>query len=672
MSGTKTWKGVRLVRWLAPMLGLLAMLAPPIAAQAPNALVPAKVPTAERGSAEPLAPMPGGPASLTATDLNSWLDGYIPYGIRSGGIAGAVVVVVKDGQILTARGYGYSDVKTAKGVDPANTLFRPGSISKLFTWTAVMQQVQAGKLDLDRDINDYLDFRIPPKFGKPITLRDLMTHRGGFEETVKYLISEKAADNRPLGEALKRWVPERIYAPGTVPAYSNYGASLAGYIVERVTHEPFADYVQRHIFAPLGMTQSTFAQPLPAALAGKLAKGYDVASGEPQSFELIPLSPAGAMSGTGTDMARFMIAHLANGGSLLNPATAALMHQTADRPIPGLPGMALGFYHEDRNGLNIIGHGGDTNWFHSDLHLYLDKGVGLFISVNSSGKEGAAHILRDRLFTDFTDRYFPRPEAPLPTTATAKAHGEAMAGHYFLSRASDSNWLRLVGLIGQTTVTLNPDNTISVAMLTDPAGVPKRWREVGPWQWQEVNGGGRLNARIENGRVAAFSQAEFAPIFVFMPAPALMNAAWMVPAVLVALGLMLIVAVGWPLRAVIRRCYGYRPDVDRRTLMMDRAVGITAWIALIVAGGWLLIIALLTSSVAYTDGRLDWLMRVLQLLTLVGIAGAAVAVWRASRVARAPDRKVARMIWAVVIAVALVYLVWFALTTRLVTAALSY
>ena len=145
-----------------------------------------------------------GAPELTATDVDTWLDGMMPYALQTGDIAGAVVVVVKDGRVLTQRGFGYSDMKTLQPVDPERTLFRPGSTSKLFTWTAVMQQVQAGKLDLDRDINDYLDFKIPPAFGQPITLRHLMTHTAGFEEAVKYLAIMALVDGSLDHSKLKR------------------------------------------------------------------------------------------------------------------------------------------------------------------------------------------------------------------------------------------------------------------------------------------------------------------------------------------------------------------------------------------------------------------------------------------------------------------------------------
>ncbi|MET0272315.1 MAG: serine hydrolase domain-containing protein, partial [Phenylobacterium sp.] len=216
-------------------------------AQRPEAAKPAQAATTS--SVQPtITPSPA--PALTKQDLESWLDGYVPYALADADIAGAVVVLVKDGQVLTEKGYGFADVKTRRPVDPQTTLFRPGSVSKLFTWTAVMQQVEAGKIDLDADVNQYLDFKIPPRDGKPVTMRQLMTHTAGFAETIKHLFPATEKEVIPLGKFLALWTPNRIFPPGEVPAYSNYGASLAGYIVQRVSGEPFADYVAKHIFAP--------------------------------------------------------------------------------------------------------------------------------------------------------------------------------------------------------------------------------------------------------------------------------------------------------------------------------------------------------------------------------------------------------------------------------------
>jgi CubicO group peptidase (beta-lactamase class C family) len=361
------------------------------------------------------APVPAPPHAqtheLTEADLSAWLDGFMPLAIGRGDIAGAVVVVVKDGHVLVEKGYGVADVKTMRPVDPERTLFRPGSISKLFTWTAVMQLVEQKKLDLDTDVNTYLDFSIPHTFGKPVTLRDLMTHRPGFEESIKRLFTEDPKRMQTLGEGLKAWVPDQIFPPGETPAYSNYGATLAGYIVQRVSGEKFEDYVARHIFEPLGMTHSTFVQPLPKALAGDMSSGYEKASDEPKKFEIVWMAPAGALSTTGDDIAKFMIAYLGGGAPILKPETVKLMHSEIYQRNPPVPGIGLGFYHEDTNGHVIVGHGGDTILFHSDLHLIPDMGVGFYFSQNSAGKENST--IRGPLFRQFMDRYFPAPHRNL-------------------------------------------------------------------------------------------------------------------------------------------------------------------------------------------------------------------------------------------------------------------
>jgi CubicO group peptidase (beta-lactamase class C family) len=197
-----------------------------------------------------------------------------------------VVTVVKDGKVLFAKGYGYAEVKTRKPVTVDATLFRPGSISKTFTWTAVMQLVEQGKIDLNRDVNDYLDFKIPATFGKPITMKDLMTHTPGFEETLKELFVANAADMRPLQQYVQTHMPQEIFPPGTTPAYSNYGATLAGYIVQRVSGVPFENYIEQNIFVPLGMTHSTFRQPLPANLKPLMSQGYNKAVAAAEGFRV--------------------------------------------------------------------------------------------------------------------------------------------------------------------------------------------------------------------------------------------------------------------------------------------------------------------------------------------------------------------------------------------------
>jgi len=663
---------MRIWGWIAAIAAAVAI---PASAQSPTELRPVK-------SNSAVLPAPAVPATsatgttapaLTKADVDAWLDGYMPYALKAGGIPGAVVVVVKDGQPLTERGFGYSDLATHKPVDPENTLFRPGSVSKLFTWTAVMQQVQAGKLNLDADINNYLDFKIPPRNGKPITLRNLMTHTPGFAETVKYLILFGKDKPVPLRAALVRSVPDRIYDPGTMPAYSNYGASIAGYIVQRVSGEPFEQYIQRHIFAPLGMTHSSFEQPLPSNLDPLLSKAYRYGSAKPEAYEVIALSPAGALSSSGADMAKFMIAHLNNGGPLLNPATAQLMHAPANKPFPALPAMALGFYHEDRNGLNIIGHGGDTVFFHSDLHLFLDKNVGLYISMNSLGKAGAAQTLREELLQQFADRYFPAPPQNLPTLASAKKDGQAISGHYVSSRAGAFSFLRMVALLGETKVAVDKDGNLIASSITDPSGGPRKWREIGHWVWQDTGGKDLLQAIPNaNGGVKMFSITPYAPIIEFLPVPASLNAGWILPLATIAFLILAIAALGWPTAALVRRRYKAEAPLSGRPLQLYRATRVAAWLFIALGIGWFIIISLLSSDLAKLDNGLDIWMRLLQLILILAIVGTIAAIYNAYVVAAAEGQRWYWAVWAILIALSAAFLVWLCLDLGLLTASLNY
>ena len=346
---------------------------------------------AQKPKTNPLAPkaqeqpqaaehFPSGTHELTQSDLEAFLEGMMPLQLAREDIAGAVISVVKDGKPFFAKGYGYSNVEKRTPVSADATLFRPGSISKLFNWTSIMQLVEQGKLDLDRDVNDYLDFKVPPAFAKPITLRNIMTHTPGLEETIQELFVEKASDLKPLDEYLKEHMPARIFPPGTTPAYSNYATALAGYILQRVSGEKFDDYIDRHIFQPLQMTHCTTRQPLPDNLKPLMSNGYEVGSEPTKPFEWVEAAPAGSSSVTGADMQHFMIAHLQEGQyegiQILRPETARLMHSRQLTIAPDMNGMALGFYEETRNGHRIIGHAGDTQYFHSDLHLIPDAGVG--------------------------------------------------------------------------------------------------------------------------------------------------------------------------------------------------------------------------------------------------------------------------------------------------------
>ncbi len=640
----------------------------------PSLAQPALAPTAQPlGPSVAAAVAPEPPAQLTKQDVDGWLDGFMPYALSSAGIAGAVVVVVKDGQVLTERGFGYADVKTKKPVDPQRTLFRPGSVSKTFTWTAVMQQVEAGKLDLDTDVNRYLDFTIPPYEGQPITLRQLMTHSAGFEEQLRDEFVSKAATMPSLDVFLKRNTPKRIYAPGTVVAYSNYGATLAGYMVQRVSGEPFDAYVKHHIFDPLGMTHSTFDQPLPASLAPDMSQGYVTADQPPHPFEMITVGPAGSLTSTGDDMARFMIAHLQggyNGVKLLQNPQVMYAQQT--QFDPPLAAFALGFYHEDRNGQVVIAHAGDTNYFHSDMHLILGAHVGLFMSVNSPGRQGAAEPLREALFHDFMDRYFPVPTPQdLPTVSTAKADAKLMQGLYWSSRRADSSFLRILNLLGQAKVVVKPDGTLVVSDLVDASHAPEVWREVGPYQWVD-RAGGRLVAVVKNGKVDNYMTDELPPVLEFMPVPGWAKASWNMPALFFTLAVLLGSLLLWPAQIFIRWRYKQAFPLTGRRATTYRLARLGAIVQIAGFGAYVVMFQSLLGGALNADASLTPLLILCKALCAVGLVGTLLEAWNALTVWTTPPSSWWAKVSSVVILAAGLGFAWFVLSLHLASPSLHY
>ena len=608
--------------------------------------------------------------SLTAAEVGSWLDGYLPYALKTGDIAGAVVAIVKDGEVLTERGYGYADVAAKKPVDPKMTLFRPGSVSKLFTWTAVMQLVEAGKIDLDADVNQYLDFKIPPREGKPITMRNLMQHTAGFEEQAKGVITENP--KAPGFEALlKAWVPERVFAPGTTPAYSNYGASLAGYIVQRLSGESFDSYIEKHIFEPLEMTHSIFRQPLPPELAPLMSKGYRTASGEPGGFEIVGPAPAGSLSSPGEDMAHFMIAHLQggeyHGKRILSAATAQLMHDSPLTLLPPMNRMELGFFETNINGREVIGHLGDTEYFHTSLHLFLKENVGFYVSFNSLGKEGAAGSLRTALFQDFADRYFPTPRPETRVDAkTAAAHAALMSGSWGNSRNSQSNFLALVGFLGQVKITADSKGELLIPELTGLDGKPRHWAEIAPFVWLDTEGHDRLAAKVVDGKPVRWSFDLLSPFMVFDRVPWYANAAWLMPLVEASVGALLLTALFWPVTYWVRRRYGAQLRLDPPSLKAYRWSKIAAILILAALGLWTLTAYLMIKDNNYLDGRLDPLMWFDQILGTLAFIGGLIAILWNLRAVWSGERRWPARLWSVVLSVSAVVVLWVALVFKLV------
>lgn len=490
---------------------------------------------------------------LTRDDLAAWLDGLLPYAMREGDIAGGVVSIVKDGQVLFEKGYGYADIARRRPMDPARTIIRPGSISKLFIWTAVMQLVEDRKLDLDADVNRYLDFHIPDYEGRPITLRDIVTHRTGFAEQIKDIMGRSPPAG--LEQYVKAHLPRRAYPAGKVPAYSNYASALAAYIVQRVSGQPFEDYAAQHILAPLGMRHSTFAQPVPPAWRASLALGYRKASESPQYYEFVGPFPAGGLNTTADDMTRFMIAHLNSGGfdgrRILSVDAAREMHAPQTRIFPALNTMAVGFYETTRNGHRSIAHNGGTQFFHSDLHLLVNDNVGIFISLNSAGNDDAATKIHNAFFNGFMDRYFPGPEGPVKPVGTAREHAALMQGYWESSRRSVGSWLSLGDLFNPIYVSAERNGGLSVPF--SARGIV-HWTEIAPFVWQSEDGD-KMQALASNKRPVMIG-FDAAPPVALLPVPWWRSPGWLLPALGLSLAVLVLYGLALPAGALIRWRYG--------------------------------------------------------------------------------------------------------------------
>lgn len=433
--------------------------------------------------------------SLEAKEVEQFLDAIMEEQMESHHVPNATVSVVADGEVILAKGYGYADLDKREPVHAERTLFRIGSTSKLLTWTAVMQLVEQGKLDLDTDVNQYIDFEIPAELEfasgssqpTPITLKHLMSHTPGFED-FSSLIFQLRQDRMPsLEEYVREYRPARVFPAGELIAYSNYGTALAGYIVEQVSGLPFAEYVETHLYAPLDMRHSTFRQPLPKPIAAKMAKAYRYVDGEYRQgeFEYMP-EPAGSMSSSAADMARFMLAFLQdgeyNGQSILEPETARTMLSPLFSHHPSLNGMAYGFIEGEFNERYVLLHPGSTMLFNTALYLLPQERTGIFISHS-----GGSHFINNEVFQAFMDQYFPSNDTEflVPPDGMLERSGK-FVGEYQQNRRSYTTDDKLLSLVNNVIhVAADEEGYLLVTLL----GETNRFIEIEPGVYYNLREG---------------------------------------------------------------------------------------------------------------------------------------------------------------------------------------
>ncbi|PWB71557.1 MAG: serine hydrolase [Anaerolineales bacterium] len=435
-----------------------------------------------------------------AAEMETFLDDLITRQMDEYHIAGAAVAVVKDGQLFFAKGYGYADVENKIPVDVETTIFRTGSVGKVITWTAVMQLVEQGKLDLDADINTYLDFRIPDTYPQPITLKHLMTHTSGIEDRWLESVTQNADELMTEREWLVANFPGRVRPPGEAAGYSNYNAMLGGYIVARVSGEPYEEYIQKHIFDPLGMTHSTVQPQMPADLLPFVSRSYTYADGAFQSFpDYLTQSavlPSGFHQTSVTDMARFMIARLEGGFygdesnemRILEEDTARQMLTTLYTPDPRMRGTAYGMFDFTDNGQWVLGHEGYAPVMLSQLLLLPDQHLGVYVVYNSLGaRDGGLTPQHVGFQRAFFDHYYPAPAVePTQPPADFAERAELFAGFYRAANSHATTPEKVVGLLGGFTieVTAPGDGTLLIPM----EGLELRFVEVEPLYFRQVDG----------------------------------------------------------------------------------------------------------------------------------------------------------------------------------------
>jgi len=455
---------------------------PAAVAANPPRPTPPKVSVAATPAPTPAAqPAPVVGAPMSAPELEAFVDGVVRRAMSRDHIAGVTLSVVQNGQVVLKKGYGFANLGLRKPVDPDKTLFRVASISKTFTWIALMNEIEAGHMRLDGPVNLYLPEPLQLKDqGKKtqVRLRDLMTHTGGFEDRTMGQLFERDPNRvRSLADYLRQERPRRVREPGLLPSYSNYGAALAGAAVANVTGKPYEQLVTEEIILPAGMNRTTFreARPwrdgLPAPMNETLAADLsDAFSWTPTGWKTQPrefmgqVAPAASASSTAGDMARYMTL-LLNGGvidgkTIFSPKTSQAFRTPMYRPAPEAAGWNAGFQDSPMPGARRgFGHQGATLYFYSNMVIVPDLGLGIFVSANT---DSGANLTANLPATIVEHFYAPAPPVPAPS-AISYAQAKTYEGDYLTTRRAYGGLEGFTNrIIGRANVRATADGRLTV------------------------------------------------------------------------------------------------------------------------------------------------------------------------------------------------------------------
>ncbi len=428
------------------------------------------------------------PSGVLFNDLESFIDDYVAkyIGETSPGLA---VVLVKDDEIVFSKGYGYSDLEKGIHVNPETTLFEYGSISKLFVYTAVMQLVEDGILNLNEDIRTYLPegFLRSLRYDDPITLLHLMNHTAGFEDHLFDVVVTSGV-HQSFENTLMHNQPEQIYQPGTITAYSNYGVALAAYIVQSMVDQEFHEYITREIFLPSEMMM-TFSHPdlnEKSVVVDNKANGYrPIGNGQFRigRWSYLPLYPVGGVNGTAEDLARFAKALMPTESEksvLFNEReTLNQMLSQSHAMGPGLSGFAHGFIEFD--GLfRAVGHGGNTAYFTAQMNIVPEKRFGVIILSNAANEMDLTLGLTNALLGENLDQK-PLYKGVLPDV-------EQVTGVYISARRPYNSFLKLYGFLSPLKVNKTGADTIEISY----AGQAGQFKQIAPFLYKRVEAEGAI------------------------------------------------------------------------------------------------------------------------------------------------------------------------------------
>jgi CubicO group peptidase (beta-lactamase class C family) len=425
-------------------------------------------------------------------ELEKFLDSIFAEQMEKQHIPGAAFIFVKDGKVFFSNGYGFANVERQQRVVPEQTLFRIGSISKVFTAAAIVQLADRRRINLHTDVNRYLKtLKVAETFPEPVTAAHLITHTAGFDEIRPGTQGPTAASVLPLADFLRTRLV-RIQPPGDTIAYSTYGITLAGLLIEEVSGMSFESYLAKNIWKPLGMNRTNIT--VAPALADDLAIGYEYVNdvNQPQAYEWYHTTPASSINSTAMDMARFMIMNLQNGR--YGKARVMSNHAAHDMDLQHasghahMPGVAYGFFEDDYQGLRILEHGGNMAGFSSQLVLLPERNAGFFM-VNHHENSN----LRDTVKWALLEHYYPPlhpPRIPQPPP-DFNQRASLFIGTYRWNTYCRTCGARPIPPGQSVRVKSNPDGTLSLSSTS------QRWIELEPLLFIREDGGGKIAFRMD-------------------------------------------------------------------------------------------------------------------------------------------------------------------------------